>query len=114
MLKLFSVVKTETAKVKFKLPKKHDNIISLVGRCHTNLTMDTMIVQPTDHCHAPRIDIIPISVVKNKIKAQAVGTEEAPSDILSSALQSFPLEFAVRLPQKDTLLRTIRRQRQHK
>ena len=50
--------------------------------------------------------------LKNKIKSRAAETEEPSSTILHSTMRSFPLDAAGQLPQSDTLLRTIRRQRQ--
>ncbi|CAF2122584.1 unnamed protein product, partial [Rotaria magnacalcarata] len=81
------------------------------GRCHTNPTMDTILSGPTEHCHAPTPDLVPVFELKSKIKARAAETEEFPSTILHSVMRSFPLDAAGQLPQGDTLLRTIRRQR---
>ena len=74
--------------------------------------MDTIVSQPTEHCHAPNPDRAPIVELKNKIKCRAAASEEPSSTILHSALRSFPLDAAGQLPRSDTLLRTIRRQRQ--
>ncbi|CAM4928514.1 unnamed protein product [Rotaria socialis] len=81
------------------------------GRCHTNPTMDAILSGPTEHCHAPTPDLVPVFELKSKIKARAAETEEFPSAILHSVMRSFPLDAAGQLPQGDTLLRTIRRQR---
>ncbi|CAF4691291.1 unnamed protein product [Rotaria socialis] len=81
------------------------------GRCHTNPKMDAILSGPTEHCHAPTPDLVPVFELKSKIKARAAETEEFPSPILHSVMRSFPLDAAGRLPQGDTLLRTIRRQR---
>ncbi|CAF3062688.1 unnamed protein product [Rotaria socialis] len=81
------------------------------GRCHTNPTMDAILSGPTEHCHAPTPDLVPVFELKSKIKARAAETEEFPSTILHSVMRSFPLDAAGQLPQGDTLLRTIRRQR---
>ena len=74
--------------------------------------MDTILPGPTEHCHAPKPDLVPVLELKNKIKAWAVETEEPPSTILHSAIRSFPLDAASQLPQNETLSRSIRRQRQ--
>ena len=58
------------------------------------------------------MDHIPVLKLQNKIKSRAAETEESSSIILHSVMRSFPLDAAVQLPQSDTLLRTIRRQRQ--
>ena len=69
--------------------------------------MDTILSGPTEHCHAPKPDLVPVLELKNKIKTRAVETEESPSTILHS---SFPLNAASQLPQSETLSRSIRRQ----
>ena len=74
--------------------------------------MDTILSGPTEHCHAPKPDFVPVLELINKIKTRAVETEEPPSTILHSAIGSFPLNAASQLPQSETLSRSIRRQRQ--
>ena len=56
--------------------------------------MDTILSGPTEHCHAPKSDLVPVLELKNKIKTRAVETEESPSTILHSAIRSFPLDVA--------------------
>lgn len=82
------------------------------GRCHTNPSMDAILSGPTEHCHAPKPDRIPVVELKNKIKSKAEESEEPSSTILHNVIRSFPLDAAGQLPKSDTLLRTIRRQRQ--
>ena len=74
--------------------------------------MDTIVSGPTEHCHAPNLDLAPVLDLKNKIKARAADNEEPSSAILHSLMRSFPLDSAGQLPKSDTLLRNIRRQRQ--
>ena len=74
--------------------------------------MDTILSGPTEHCHAPKPDLVPVLELKNKIKTRAIETEESPSTILHSAIDSFPLNAASQLPRSKTLSRSIRRQRQ--
>ena len=74
--------------------------------------MNTILSEPTEHCHGPVIDQIPVIELKSKIKARALISEEPTSSILYSEIKSFPLDAAGQLPQTDTLQRTIRRQRQ--
>ncbi|CAM4753535.1 unnamed protein product, partial [Rotaria magnacalcarata] len=81
-------------------------------RCHTSPSMDTVLSEPTEHCHGPNLGKIPALELKNKIKSRAADSEEQSSTILHSVLRSFPLDSAGQLPKTDTLLRTIRRQRQ--
>ena len=85
------------------------NVYSLLGRCHINLGMDTILSRPTEYCHASKLDLVPVLELKNKIKTRAVETEESPSTILHSAIRSFPLDAASQLPQSETLSRSIRR-----
>ena len=73
--------------------------------------MNTILSGPTEHCHAPKPDLVPVLELKNKIKTQAVETEESPSTILHSAIGPFPLNCASQLPQSETLSRSICRQR---
>lgn len=73
--------------------------------------MDAIVSGPTEHCHAPKPDLVSVLELKSKIKTRAAETEEFPSTILHSVIRSFPLDAAGQLPQNDTLLRTIRRQR---
>ncbi len=74
--------------------------------------MDTIVSGPTEHCHVPNLDRLPVIELKNKIKSRAVESEEPSSTILYSTMRSFPLDSAGQLPQSETLLRTIRRQRE--
>jgi len=74
--------------------------------------MDAILSGPTEHCHAPNVDRLPVVEFKNKIKSRAADNKEPTSNILYSAMRSFPLDSAGQLPRSDTLLRRIRRQRQ--
>ena len=74
--------------------------------------MDAILSAPTDHCHAPNLDRLPVVELKNKIKSRSADSEEPTSSILYSSMRSFPLESAGQLPRTDTLFRTIRRQRE--
>ena len=74
--------------------------------------MDTILSGPTQHCHAPKPNLVPVLELKNKIKTRAVETEELSNTILDSAIRSSPLNAASQLPQSETLSRSIRQQRQ--
>ena len=74
--------------------------------------MDTILSGSTEHCHAPKPDIVPVLELKNKIKTRAVETEESSSTILHSAIRSFPLDAASQPLPSETLSRSIRRQSQ--
>jgi hypothetical protein len=39
------------------------------GRCHRNSIMDAIVSGPTEHCHAPNHDRIPVVELRNKIKS---------------------------------------------
>ena len=71
--------------------------------------MDTILSGSTEHCHAPKPDLVPVLKLKNKIKIRAVETKESSSIILHSAICSFPLNAASQLPQSEALSRSIRR-----
>ena len=74
--------------------------------------MDTVLSWPIEHYHAPKLDLVPVLELKNKMKTRAVENEESSSIILHSAIRSFPSDAASQLPQSETLSRSIRRQRQ--
>jgi hypothetical protein len=74
--------------------------------------MNTILSEPTEHCHGPIIDQLPVIELKNKTKSRALTSEEPTSNILYSELKSFPLDAAGQLPRTETLQKTIRRQRQ--
>lgn len=80
-----------------------------LGRYHTDLSMKSIILRPTEHCYAPSIDAIPVLQLKNKIKTRAAETKEPPSTILHSIMRYFPLDSAIQLARNETLLQTIRR-----
>ena len=82
------------------------------GRCHIDSSMDAIVSDPTQHCHASNPDLIPVVELRNQIIARSAESEEPSSAILHSAIRSFPLDAAGQLPKTDTLLRTIRRQRE--
>ena len=84
----------------------------LKGRIHTNLSMDSVLNKPTTHSHAPDLNKISVIKLQNDIKAHAAISEEPTSNILHSSLRSFPLHSAGSLPKSDSLIRSIRRQRQ--
>ncbi|CAF1683717.1 unnamed protein product, partial [Adineta ricciae] len=64
-------------------------------KCATNCP----VTEPTAHSHAPTMDQLPVVELKNEIISKAADSEEATN-------------AAGRLPQTESLLRTIRRQRQ--
>ncbi|CAF4141145.1 unnamed protein product, partial [Rotaria magnacalcarata] len=81
-------------------------------RCHTNLSMDIFLSQPTDHNHVPNPECIALIELNNQIKAQAATSDESTSSILHSALRTFPLNAASELPRTEIIMQTICRQRQ--
>ena len=82
-----------------------------LARCHTNLSMDTFLSQPTTHCHAPNPDLVPSIELKNDIKARATTTDKPTSSVLHTAFRTYPLSAAGQPPKNDILMVTIRRQR---
>ena len=56
--------------------------------------MNTILSGPTERCHAPKPDLVPVLELKNKIKTRAVEIAESPSTILHSAIGFFLLDAA--------------------
>ncbi|CAF3260105.1 unnamed protein product [Rotaria socialis] len=81
------------------------------ARCHTSLSMDSFLSEPTVHSHAPDPECIPAFELKSQIKIKAMASNEASSSILHSELRLMPLTAVGSLPKSDSLMRTIRRQR---
>ena len=73
--------------------------------------MDTFLLQPTFHSHAPQHDRIPVIEFKNEIKARAMMTDESTSSIPHSTLRTYPLSAPVKLPKTEALMIMIRRHR---
>jgi hypothetical protein len=65
--------------------------------------LDAILTRPTENCHSPNIDQTLVLQLRNQIETRATESEEPSSTILDSAGQLSTIE---------TLLRTIRRQRQ--
>ncbi|CAF4363303.1 unnamed protein product [Rotaria sp. Silwood2] len=74
--------------------------------------MDSILSTPVEHSHAPNFKKISVIKLQNDIKSRAAVSEESSSNILHSTLRSFPLQAAGSLPKHDSLIRSIRRQRQ--
>ena len=87
------------------------SLYSLVG-CHINLSIDTFLSEPTAHNRAPNTERIPVIEFGNQIKAHAAISDEPKSAILHSSLQSLPLSATNELPHPETIMQTIRSQRQ--
>ena len=82
-----------------------------LARCHTNLSMDTFLSQPTDHNHVPNPERIAAIEFDNRIKTQAVTSDEPTSAILHSNLRTFLLNAASELPRTEVIIQAIHRQR---
>ena len=81
------------------------------ARYHTNLSMDTLLSQPTDHNHAPNPERIAAIELNNRIETQAATSDKPTSAIFHSNLLTFPLNAASELPRTEVIMRTICRQR---
>ncbi|CAF2117211.1 unnamed protein product, partial [Rotaria magnacalcarata] len=103
---IYTVERTTTTKLIFRCQNR-----DCKARCHTNLSMDAFISQPTSHSHAPQPERVPAIQLKNDIKARAVITDEPTSSIIHSALRTYPLSAAGELPRNEALMLMIRRQR---
>ncbi|CAF5071703.1 unnamed protein product, partial [Rotaria sp. Silwood1] len=101
---IYTVERTTTTKLILRCQNRD-------SRCHTNLSMDAILSQPTTHSHAPQSDRVPAIQLKNDIKARAVITDEPTSSIIHSALRTYPLSAAGELPRNEALMLMIRRQR---
>ncbi|CAF2849949.1 unnamed protein product [Rotaria sp. Silwood2] len=103
---IYTVERTTSTKLIFRCQTR-----DCKARCHTNLSMDIFLSQPTAHCHAPQPDRVPVIQLKNEIKARAVTTDESTSTIIHSVLRTYPLSAAGELPKNEALMLMIRRQR---
>ncbi|CAF4654819.1 unnamed protein product, partial [Rotaria sp. Silwood2] len=103
---IYTVERTTTTKLILRCQNR-----DCKARCHTNLSMDAILSQPTTHSHAPQPDRVPAIQLKNDIKARAVITDEPTSSIIHSALRTYPLSAAGELPRNEALMLMIRRQR---
>ncbi|CAF1249209.1 unnamed protein product [Rotaria sordida] len=103
---IYTVEHTTSTKLIFRCQNR-----DCKARCHTNLSMDVFLSQPTAHGHAPQPDRVPAIQLKNEIKARAVTTDESTSSIIHSALRTYPLSAAGELPKNEALMLLIRRQR---
>lgn len=74
--------------------------------------MNSIFKDLVEHFHAPNLNKISVSKLKNEIKAHAIITEKSPSNIIHVALKEFPLEAAGALPKNESLTRLICRQRE--
>ncbi|CAF4303573.1 unnamed protein product [Rotaria magnacalcarata] len=104
---IYTKEKSTTAKISFRYQNR-----DCKARCHTNLSMDIFLSQPTDHNHVPNPECIALIELNNQIKAQAATSDESTSSILHSALRTFPLNAASELPRTEIIMQTICRQRQ--
>ncbi|CAF1601449.1 unnamed protein product [Adineta ricciae] len=68
---LYTVEKTNDEKILFRCKN-----CDCKGRCKTNLAMDTILSEPTEHSHAQTIDQLPVIELRNKIKSKAANSEE--------------------------------------
>ena len=88
---------------------KVKNFLSLfsLARCHTNLSMDTFLSEPTAHNHAPNSQRILIIEFSNQIRVHAAISYEPTSAILHSALRTFPLSPINELIRTEMIMQTI-------
>ncbi|CAF2675354.1 unnamed protein product [Rotaria sp. Silwood2] len=101
---IYTVERTITTKLIFRCQNRD-------SRCHTNLSMNAFLSQPTSHSHALQLDRIPAIQLHNEIKARTATTDESTSSILHLALRTYPLSAAGAIPKFDTLMLIIQQQR---
>ena len=80
------------------------------GRCHTNINMNVLIKEPSEHSHTPDPNRLHIIRLKNEIKTRGASSDEGASTILFDALRTIPLSVTAGLPTNEALLQTIRRE----
>ena len=73
--------------------------------------MDAFLSSPISHIHAPKPDQILTPQLKGEIKPRATMVDESSSIILHSALRSYSLSAAGKLPRSDAVMLTILHQR---
>ena len=73
--------------------------------------MELILSETTDHCHAPNPDEFILLEARNQIKSRALDTQESPSSIVQSVLQAIPSHLRIFLPEKESLIKSIRRYR---
>ena len=82
-----------------------------LGRCHTNVTMETFLQTPTDHSHTPNPNRLPLIRIQNQLKERGASSEEPTSTILQNVLCTVSVNIVAELPSTQALSQTIRRQR---
>ncbi|CAF2176293.1 unnamed protein product [Rotaria magnacalcarata] len=102
----YTIERTTTTKIIFRCQNR-----DCKARCHTNLSTNAFLSQPTSHSHAPQPDRIPAIQSKNDIKAGAVITDEPTSSIIHSVLRTYPVSATGELPRNEALMLMIRQQR---
>jgi hypothetical protein len=90
--KLIFRCKNRSCKGKLKLLERRlkKTIFSFKGRCHTNLSRNAFLSQPTSHSHTPTPDAVPVIELKHQIKARAAATDEQSSAISIQCLRNTP------------------------
>jgi hypothetical protein len=74
--------------------------------------MNIFLFESTESCHNPDINLALVLELKEKIKTPVTNNKQLSSTILHSAMRSSSLDWAGQLSKNETLLRTIRLQRQ--
>lgn len=82
-----------------------------LGRCHTNLTMETFLQTPSNHSHTPNPNRLLLIRIQNQLKERGASSEEPTSTILQNVLRTVPVNIVAELPSTQALSQTIRRQR---
>lgn len=79
-----------------------------------NIDSPTLISIEHDHVHEPNENMLSAIKIIKKMKAKATITNDAPSQIFSSAILNVPESELVELPREDYLKRSIRNHRGYK
>ncbi len=63
---------------KYKLRNRMSNQLDIIffGRCQTNIPMQVLIKEPSEHSHAPDPDRLHVIRLKNEIKLRGASSDE--------------------------------------
>ena len=64
-----------------------------ISGCQTNIQMEILIKEPSDHSHAHDPDWFHVIQLKNEVKTRRAITYEGPSTILFDALRDTPFQI---------------------
>ncbi|CAF1533621.1 unnamed protein product [Rotaria sordida] len=98
---------------KYKSRSVVSNLLDIIffGRSQTNIQVEVLLKEVSEHSHAPDPDRLHVIRLKNEIKHRGASSDEGASTILFDVLRTTPLTATPGLPTNDALLQIIRRER---